>query len=212
MMFRWKALLTVIMFLIAAAIFLPGLASGVYQTPPPGTTDENGVYWGPPVDLGAAENVNNKYESEADAKKHQKPVDAIDVQIYNEELTFDIWPYLNKENRVMVPVRRIAEELQGTVSWDAANKIVTIHRPAQKFKWGGFKDIDRAELTIVLKIGEKEAAVNSQTVTLDTQAEIRNGRTMVPLRFVSENFGATVEWRAYDKTVVINYYAFTGHN
>jgi len=192
--------------IIAVGFIHPVPASGVYQTPPPGTIDENGVYWGPPVDLDSAEIVNDRYETPEETKANQKPADAIDVEIYNGELDFDVWPYINKNNRVMIPVRKIAEELQGTVTWDAAKQTVSIHRPAQKFQWGGFKDIDRAELTIELKIGEKSATVNGQTVALDTQAEIKNGRTMVPLRFVAENFGATVEWKAYSKTVSIVYF------
>jgi len=35
--------------------------------------------------------------------------------------------------------------------------------------------------------------------------EIINSRTMLPLRFVTENLGATVDWNADTKTITITY-------
>jgi hypothetical protein len=55
-----------------------------------------------------------------------------------------------------------------------------------------------------LKIGENKAVINGKTVTFDTRAEFKNGRTMVPLRFVSEVLGAKVTWDQNTKTVDIN--------
>jgi hypothetical protein len=55
-----------------------------------------------------------------------------------------------------------------------------------------------------LRIGENRATVNGKNVAFDTKAEFKNGRTMVPLRFVSEVLGAKVTWDQNTKTVDIN--------
>lgn len=47
---------------------------------------------------------------------------------------------------------------------------------------------------IVLKIGSDIMMVNDKAVQLDAAAEIKNGRTFLPLRAIAEAFGATVTW------------------
>lgn len=57
--------------------------------------------------------------------------------------------------------------------------------------------------TIKIFIGKTDAYVNNTKVTLDQPPVIINGRTMVPIRFVSENLGATVDWNAAVKEATI---------
>jgi len=59
------------------------------------------------------------------------------------------------------------------------------------------------KISISMQIGEKTAYVNGVPVSLDVPPRIINGRTMVPIRFVSENFGAEVGWDSDTKTVTI---------
>ena len=56
---------------------------------------------------------------------------------------------------------------------------------------------------IVLKIGETTAYVNGEVYELDVPANVIEGRTMVPIRFVSEAIGAVVDWDGETKTVII---------
>jgi hypothetical protein len=56
---------------------------------------------------------------------------------------------------------------------------------------------------IELVIGEKEASVNSAPVTLDQAAFVSKGRTLVPLRFISESLGAQVAWNGKTKQATI---------
>jgi len=56
---------------------------------------------------------------------------------------------------------------------------------------------------IILQIGNIYATVNDKTVKLDAAPYIKNGRTMVPLRFISEAFGATTDWNPTTRTVLI---------
>lgn len=56
---------------------------------------------------------------------------------------------------------------------------------------------------IELPIKAEYAKVNGKDVPLDVPAQILNGRTMVPIRFVAEALGCEVEWLAKEKTVII---------
>ncbi|ADL08610.1 phosphodiester glycosidase family protein [Thermosediminibacter oceani] len=112
------------------------------------------------------------------------------VKVNGVEVDFpDQQPYINSEQRTMVPVRFISESLGARVHWDSKNNMVIIE--------GNGKNIS-------LKIGEKKAILNGKTVPFDTKAELKNSRTMVPLRFVSEVLGAKVVWNPAAKTVEIS--------
>jgi len=63
--------------------------------------------------------------------------------------------------------------------------------------------------TAVLTIGSKQMDVNVDTYELDVAPYIKEGYTMVPLRFVAEAFGAKVGWDDATKTVTID---FAGQN
>ncbi|MEW5921917.1 MAG: stalk domain-containing protein [Bacillota bacterium] len=99
----------------------------------------------------------------------------------------DIKPIIS-EGRTMVPVRFVSNELGASVGWDEATKTVTMRQ---------------GEKTIVLVIGDTFAHVNGRRVEFDTAAALLDGRTMVPLRFISETFGALVEWVGATKAVYI---------
>jgi hypothetical protein len=86
----------------------------------------------------------------------------------------------------------ISEELGATVTWGATTQIVKI-----------VKKTDGVTTTLSMKIGGKTMTKNGKLVTMDTAPILVNGRTMVPLRFVSENLGVAVEWIAAEYKVVI---------
>lgn len=83
-------------------------------------------------------------------------------------------------NRVLIPTRFVAQSLGGNVSYNSKTKMVTIQQGNE---------------TITLKINSNKVTVGSKVVTLDVPAKVIKGRTMVPLRFVSEAMGATVDWQ-----------------
>ena len=113
-------------------------------------------------------------------------LDYIIVLVDGEYVFFDVDPYI-EEGTTIVPVRALAEEIGATVEWNDKAKKVTITKD---------------DLSIELTIDKTKALVNGKTVQLDAAATIVDGSTCVPLRFVSESFGAEVEWDA--KTRVIN--------
>jgi hypothetical protein len=104
------------------------------------------------------------------------------INIYiNESLVdfYDVKPFIDENNRTLVPVRFLSEEFGGTVKWLSESREVVI-----------LKDDTR----IILEIGSKYAKINNDTYEMDTQAIIVNGRTLVPLRFVSEAFDFEINY------------------
>ncbi|NPV88089.1 hypothetical protein HPY42_00995 [Coprothermobacteraceae bacterium] len=111
------------------------------------------------------------------------------MEVNVDTIKLDAAPYI-KNSRTMVPLRAIAESLGADVQWDGATKTVTI-------KLG--------DTQIRLVVGQNTAYVDGQAVTLDVAPEIKNSRTFVPVRFITEAFGCTVNWDAATKTVKITY-------
>lgn len=91
-------------------------------------------------------------------------------------------------NRTLVPLRSIFEELGATVQWDQKTKTVTVTKENTK---------------VWLKIGSKNTQVNGRTVTIDVPAQIVEGKTLVPLRFISESLGAAVNWDSGSQKAMI---------
>lgn len=112
---------------------------------------------------------------------------ALRLVVDGEELQTDAPPVMQND-RVLVPMRSLFEAVGLTVGWDGETGTVTG---------------ENEETAITLKIGEKEALVSGQTVTLDVPAVILNDRTYVPVRFVSESAGLYVEWIGAYKTVSV---------
>jgi hypothetical protein len=81
--------------------------------------------------------------------------------------------------RTLVPLRSIFEALGATVKWDADNNAI-------------FCTKDKTSIT--LHIDNIKANINDKLITLDTPATVINNRTFVPLRFVAESLGASVNW------------------
>lgn len=92
-------------------------------------------------------------------------------------------------NTVLVPVRGVFERLHANVMWDESSRTVLAERGTDRIK---------------LPINSEYATVNGNEIRLEHPATINNGRTMVPLRFLSEALGARVEWVASTRTVEIS--------
>jgi hypothetical protein len=93
-----------------------------------------------------------------------------------------------RNDRILVPIRTIVEEFGGSINWDNDSRKVTI------------KANDK---NIVLTIDKYDAEVNGKVETMNVAPIIHNDRTMLPLRFISENLGLDVEWDDKTKTATI---------
>ena len=91
-------------------------------------------------------------------------------------------------DRTMLPARFVAENLGAVVSWNGDNESVTIE--------GNNRYIE-------LFVGSNLAKIDGETITLDSTPFIQNGRTYVPVRFISEALGANVEWVEALQQVII---------
>jgi hypothetical protein len=91
--------------------------------------------------------------------------------------------------RLMVPLRGVLEQTGANVDWDAGTQTVVATRD---------------NMAIELPINSHRARVNGRTVYLDVPARTFAGRTMVPLRFVSEALGSHVDWDDRTRTVFID--------
>lgn len=102
------------------------------------------------------------------------------VVLNNENKILDAAPLIS-QNRTMVPLRFIAEAFGANVSWAQDTKTVTIV-------------IDGKVLTM---------RINQELEGFGAAPIISNGRTMVPIRYISEELGANVIWVPSTKTVAI---------
>jgi len=69
----------------------------------------------------------------------------------------------------------------------------------------GFCNVAMAQgLIITMQIENPMADVNGKEVAMDVAPMIVNNRTMVPLRFVAENFGLKVDWNDHSRKITIN--------
>lgn len=109
----------------------------------------------------------------------EHPVIAVD----RKQIHSDVLPYIDpKTNRTMVPLRFIAEALGAEVGYDAEKAIIR-----------------REGLEVLVWFNTNKAMVNGKEVYLDAPAVlVPPGRTMVPLRFISEAFGCKVDWVGAD--------------
>ncbi len=115
-------------------------------------------------------------------------VPPIKVFIDGQELVFDVPPII-QNNRTLVPFRKIGESIGAAVNWDNKTRTITANKGTTE---------------VILKIGSSTAYVNGAPVKLDMPPIIRNNRTLVPLRFFSEAFGASVFWQSKTRVIRID--------
>ncbi|MCM3782081.1 copper amine oxidase N-terminal domain-containing protein [Neobacillus mesonae] len=83
------------------------------------------------------------------------------------------------KGRTLIPIRVVSEQFGFKVQWNQNLKTVEISDKTTK---------------ITLKADSNEASINENKVSLDVPAQILKGTTYVPLKFLSQAFGASVKW------------------
>ncbi len=112
--------------------------------------------------------------------------DVIKLYIDDEQISSDVSPCIVND-RTMVPVRVVMEHLGASVEWDGDLRQVSI---------------ETEKKNIQLVIDNRIAMVDAKSVKLDAAPMIKSDRTLVPIRFVSEELGYNVNWD--DKTRSVN--------
>ncbi len=111
----------------------------------------------------------------------------ISVYLDGKKLAFDVLPEI-VNSRTMVPMRKIFEEMGAEVSWNGANRSI---------------NATCGNLKIRMAIDSNILQVNSKEFKLDQPPQIKDSRTLVPLRAVAEAFSAKVDWDGNKRRVDI---------
>lgn len=114
-------------------------------------------------------------------------LNGIQIYINHMKQNYDVMP-IRQNDRVLVPVRGIFEALGASVEWEEAEQRVTAVKRNQ---------------TVRLTIGSSVMTVNGTEYALDVPPVLKNGRTLVPVRAVSEALQARVEWDEENNSVSI---------
>ncbi len=92
-------------------------------------------------------------------------------------------------DHIMVPLRGIFERMGASVDWNSQDQMVMANRGNTK---------------VELRINNNEAYINGRAVPVQYPAQVVDGSTMVPIRFISESLGAYVDWDETSSTVNIS--------
>lgn len=123
-------------------------------------------------------------------------IDGKPVQ-FNKDLGYPIV----ENGRTLVPVRIISEDMGYEVKWDNPTQKVTISDANTKIE---FKIGDSTALINGKRVPiDTREDANGKVVQVDTKARLINSRTYVPIRFITENFGGTVDWKIQGKTLYV---------
>lgn len=122
------------------------------------------------------------------SKNSTKPNQDIKVKYKDIEVEFDVNPYI-KNQSVLIPIRGVASLFGSRIQWDNNTQTAIIQKDG---------------VMLSLAKGENIAYLNGEQVFLDVPLEIKDGRLMVPLRFVGESLSLEVNWDQQSRTVSID--------
>ncbi len=111
------------------------------------------------------------------------------AEINGMPVTLDVPPRI-MNGRTMIPLRFVGEAMGAEIEWEGTEQKITFTLYGKE---------------IILRVGANTALVNGEPVALDTPPTIIDGRTLVPVRFVSENLGARVDWQGDLQRITITF-------
>ena len=115
-----------------------------------------------------------------------------DATVFGEKVTNDVAPVI-VNSRTMLPARFVAEALGASVYWNGETRRVTIISTNDEQK----------DIAILIDIDSDIAYVNGERIHLDSPAFIENGRTYLPIRFICETLGTSVDWIQDELKIII---------
>lgn len=111
----------------------------------------------------------------------------ITLLIDGRPLITDVSPII-LDGRTMVPLRAISGTLGAEVFWSDADHVIKAVKDGQ---------------TLQLRISSSTAIIDGNPVAIDVPPQIRQGRALVPVRFISRVLGADVQWDPVMRRVTI---------
>jgi hypothetical protein len=140
------------------------------------------------VDAAGNEGVLSWNVTRADTLTIRLTANMATAIVGDEERSLDAPPII-VSGVTFVPLRFIGEALGAEVTWSPALQVVFLVKGSSQ---------------IQLTVGSKLAIIDGRITQLLEAPRIQNGRTMVPLRFISEAFGADVTWDQATKAVTVS--------
>ncbi|AGL00330.1 exo-beta-N-acetylmuramidase NamZ domain-containing protein [Desulfoscipio gibsoniae] len=142
---------------------------------------------------GTGQNAGGDGGSNADQDTNQDAGQVqqqpISVIVEGRAIDFDAAPFVDANNRLMVPLRAIVEALAATVDYDEETREITIVKQGQ---------------TNIFMLNSNMVLVGGELKSMDTMPVVKNSRTMVPVRYVGEYFGAQVNWDPATRIVTVD--------
>ena len=117
--------------------------------------------------------------------------DVIEVYLNDTKIEFDTDPEIVND-RTFVPLRAIVEGFGAEVDWDGETQSISITRDGI---------VNHLQISSADVSTETDGTVSA--AVLDAPPYIKDERTMVPLRYISEGFGLLVEWNGEDRVITI---------
>lgn len=145
------------------------------------------------------------YQSKEDSEKNNEPSEKYVLKIGSNEImtekggqksnvTIDVAPYIDpSSSSTLIPLRGLLEEMGAKVTWDGETEGIIIDSGSGKIKMQIQNSLVYADHPVY----------GTVRYTLAVVPKIRNSRTFIPLRFVSEQLGYNVEWDGESQTITI---------
>ena len=113
----------------------------------------------------------------------------VKVTLDGNEIYFpDAKPFVDERDRVLVPIRFVSEALGALVDWENESRTAVIKQGNDEIRYTVYQPM---------------AYLNGEMMVMDTYGILKDERTLVPIRFISELLGCTVNWDEKTSTVVI---------
>ena len=113
----------------------------------------------------------------------------VKVTLDGTEICFpDAKPFIDERDRVLVPIRFVSEALGAFADWENETRTAVIKQGNEEIRYTVYQPM---------------AYLNGEMMVMDTYGILKDERTLVPIRFISEILGCTVNWDENNSTVVI---------
>ncbi|MDP4133042.1 MAG: discoidin domain-containing protein [Bacillota bacterium] len=106
-------------------------------------------------------------------------------EVKNKEM--DVSPFI-AESSTLIPLRGLLEEMGAEFTWDGTKDLITVKK---------------GDKTMAFQVENNLVYIGDIRYTLTVAPRISNGRTFIPLRFISEHLGYNVAWDGKTQTITI---------
>ncbi|MNI37476.1 Cell wall-binding protein YocH precursor [compost metagenome] len=116
----------------------------------------------------------------------------VKVQVNENLVVFpDAQPYIDHNERTLVPLRFVTEKLGYKLDWKKTGDEISV-------------SLNNASHALTLTTGQKEAWIDGTPVTMDSAAEYEQGRVYVPLRFLSTTASMDIDWHTDSRLAILS--------